>query len=308
MIGGFIVRADTSMPKSADSRTPKMFLRPAYIVILLGKFLLLLLCAFPAHGQCVHWYHAAGERFNNGLDDFSDLRIFDGSLGDRQIRMSLHYDVARNSIVGFYGYDNLPGILTIRGKMRPAGAGMDLVEQNAQGKITGYFSLKFTYPTGPNYNAASVQRHISDYDCSYVTGTWRPVSNSHPVKVRLSSIGEQTPAEQQVRELNDEAAYKVQKAILDNDIKEFAAVLEYPFCTSRHSGGVTWWKSPDDVISHYEQIAKLADPLLLRSAVPHAIDTLGKSSNWMMDTMEFENGKVRAMCDDACFHTECSRP
>ncbi|WP_139351377.1 hypothetical protein [Rhodanobacter sp. B05] len=296
------------MPKSTDSRTPKIFAQPTYLGSLLGMFLLSMLYAFPAYSQCVHWYHAAGEKFNNGLDGPSNLRIFSGNVGNQQIRMSLHYDVAANSIDGFYGYNNQPGTLTIHGKMRSSGAGMDLVERDAQGKTTGYFSLLFTYPTGPGYDAAGVQKHVSDYDCSYVTGTWHSASDSHPIKVKLYSSGEQTPAEQQARESNDEAAYKVQKALLSNDRKEFASALKYPFCTSRYRVGVTWWKSPHDVIAHYKQIAILADPLSLRPAVPHAIETVGKLSYWIGDTMEFENGKMQAMCDASCFHSECYHP
>lgn len=305
MSGKFIVQPNASVSTSVDSGTPENFTQRSYLGSLLGLFLLSLVYAFPAHGQCVHWYYTPGERFNNGLGAPSNLRIFSGSVGEQQIRMSLHYDVATRTIEGFYGYSDQPGTLTLHGEMLPSRNGMNLVERDAQGKVTGHFSLVFTYPSGPNYDAASVKKHISDYDCSYVKGSWHPASDNRSLQVELWSSGEQTQADQQARKLNDEAAYKVQMALLNNNKKSFASLLKYPFCTSRFGRGRTLWKSPEDVIAHYKQISRLAAPAYLHEGVPHAIDTHGKISDWMGDTMEFEDGKVKSMCDGSCFHSDC---
>jgi hypothetical protein len=264
--------------------------------ILLSLWMLLVV---QAHAQqCIHWYHEPDQSFNNGLDDRANFRIFDGTIGKKNVRLKLHYDPSTNALVGIYGYEREPGTLALSGTMLHGGSDINLTEMDQSGRVTGHLVLAFVYPKDRPPPA-------SVYDCFAVSGHWYDPSRKVTLPVDLLSVGELLPSDVPTQELNDLAAFKVQKAILEHNPAAFASQLRYPFCTSNYLHGKRVskiWNDKGEVIAHYNQIVNdnILPSMTVLHAVPHFLEIMGNTSNWMGYSMPIKSGKVMALCNESC--------
>jgi GH24 family phage-related lysozyme (muramidase) len=270
----------------------------------MGCLLLTILCVPSARGACLDWSHIVG----NGNSD--NRLIYFGTVGDHPIQMMLHLDVVTGHFDGAYGYNDQPGMLSLSGNMQPGGVGVDLDERDAQGHVTGHFSLGFFH----NRRSWEDPRTYDKYSnkCEALTGSWRSTSGNKTQDVALLGNGEIVPAYDREREMNEITAYKLRRAMLDKNRQAFASLLSYPFYTNGFNryGGVLHlnektWNNPEDVMNNYDKIINYdkMEPFSYKEiieAVPHALQTSVDGSQFMNGSVYLTHGKVTRICSGRC--------
>lgn len=226
--------------------------------------------------------------------------IYVGSLGNRPIRMMLHLDVATGRFDGVYGYSDQLGQLSLTGVARPAGTGAELGERNEQGQITGHFSLDFVRPRQPWESTAFYEEHKRKFPstCDSPLGTWRPPQGDKALTVVLHRNGEFDLAHDGEEKLDDLAAFKLRKAMLENNRPAFALLLQYPFHSIADRRSKVW-NTPEEVIEHYQEIVRF-QPSEIRSAVPHALGAGRTGADFMNGSIYLSQGKITMICDERC--------
>lgn len=250
--------------------------------------LLMMLCAPSAKGACLDWSQSVG-RPDHSL-------VYAGKLGDRPIRMMLHLYTANERFDGAYGYNNQPKMLILTGSMLPGGVGVDLDERDAQGHVTGHFSLKFFRPR-PAREDPVYQKYPSK--CDDLTGSWQSSSGNEAHDVAVHLDGETVPADDKKRELNETTAYKLREAMLSNNRKAFASLLRYPFYQNSGRWVVGVWHNPEEVIKNYDKIIPFSHNEI-RDSVPHVLQTSLDTSQFMNRSVYITHGKVTRICSGAC--------
>jgi hypothetical protein len=261
---------------------------------LLTFFLASLLHAEPSKSGCPNW----SDINVNG----SSAWIYGGSLASRPIRMSLRFDPASRALTGSYGYNNEPGALQVSGEISADGESARLVERDSGGQFTGQFELAFVYPTWQE--GWDRQGKKSDWNCMFMTGTWKDPVGAHPSKVVLQRINplSSRPEDELAREKNEIAAYQFQQAVIHGDRERFAALLKYPFLTQKivnHQALWREWDSPEEVIKNYQRIMILTVDEV-RKAVPHELETDVGTSSFMGTYACITDGKFVQICDGGC--------
>ena len=252
-----------------------------------------------AKGACLDWSR------NVGRPDHS--LVYAGKLGNHPIRMMLHLDVATGHFEGAYGYNDQPGTLALSGSMRPGGVGADLDERDAQGRVTGHFSLGFLHLRRPE-DSRTYDKYSDK--CDTLTGGWQSSSGKETRDVAVRVDGEIDPAQDKERQMNDITAYKLRKAMLDKNKQSFASLLRYPFYTNGfyRTGGVIHltrevWNYPENIIKNYDKMINYQrmEPFSyeqVRDAVPHFLTPAG--SVFMNGSVFIEHGKVTRICAGSC--------
>ncbi len=218
--------------------------------------------------------------------------IYRGTINNRAIRMMLHLDPKSGSIDGIYGYSDQPGTLLLTGTLRSNGSGADLDERDSAGKVTGHFSLEFVEHPRPGN-----QRYTPT--CDGPIGMWRPKSGGDTLKVDLGINGEWIPGNESEEALDEAAAFKLRKAILQENHKAFAALLKYPFYTVTYPESFKKFDTPEDVIKHYNEVVTI--PLEdVRNSVPHVLGAGPDGAYFLQESAYLSNGKVKMICDGRC--------
>jgi hypothetical protein len=251
------------------------------------RLLLILLIAFLGNqsvsAQCTKWIEFAGR---------ADLRVvFQGTVGDRPVRMMLHSNEAAGQFGGSYGYNNQLGSLELVGKMQPNDAGIRLQEHGSDGRSTGTFDLQFFAPEQSEQQAT--------HGCSSLTGTWTSPGEKKSLYVSLHVAGELNPANDAQRQLNEVAAFKLRKAMLEGNHATFASLLNYPFISEDRNHQLTYWENANDVIKNYSEIVKFSVNDI-QSAVPHALLSSPSGSEFMGRSIDMSDGKVTRICESTC--------
>ncbi|WP_188795860.1 hypothetical protein [Dyella nitratireducens] len=199
---------------------------------------------------------------------------------------------------GAYGYSDQPKMLSLTGGMQSRFTGVDLDERDEKDQVTGHFTLSFFHPRPDWESQENYQKENKD-TCSFLTGSWRSSSGSKPLKVLLQEVGNTVPENDREREINEDTAYKLRKAMLDNDRSAFASLLQYPFHSESDRQKISIWKSPEDVIKNYDRIV-LFSYKQIRASVPHALQTSEAGSQFMNRSIYLARGKVTRICAEAC--------
>lgn len=271
-------------------------------------FALLLMGWLPsASAACLHWGAIAP------LHNPKDSLIFAGTLGQRYIRMRLHLDPATGRLDGAYGYNNEPGTLTLVGYMLKDGSGVNLIELDKRGKMTGFFNLSFSPPTSflgagdprKDDRAAFEKQWNDDYgECWALTGVWgtssRPGTSAKAVVVQQA--GTLDPKERKAQLANEATAYAFMQAFMHNDRKKVVSLLHYPLHSYDQApgrGGVRTWETPESVLNNYAEIMQFENEYL-RRWVPHMLGAYDGLTDFMNGSMEIYNGKITWICAGSC--------
>lgn len=256
---------------------------------LTAGFLLMLLCTQSGKAACRDWSRHIGR--------VSYSTIYQGKIGDHPARVRLHLVVVTGRFDGVYGYNDQPGVLILTGTMQPGGVGIDLVERDELGHVTGYFRLTFLHHPPPSWNKNG---RFPSEDCEDLTGNWRSASGNETQEVTIHSVGELNPAYDEQRERNEVTAYKLREAMLNGDRKSFASLLHYPFHMDYVSQmGSSTWNTRGDVVKSYDNMIPFSRDQI-RDSVPHILETVGPRSFFMNGSVYITNGKVNLICDGAC--------
>lgn len=272
--------------------------------LLLG--LPLMLCLSSARGACLHWAEQLGKP--------DESVSYGGYLGSHPIRMMLHLDVATGRFDGAYGYYDRPGVLKLVGCMRADGIGADLEELNAQGRVTGVFSLAFFWPHVYPYSGSGWGNHLDFYEkhirnqpsgCSALTGVWQtePWDKKPPGQLVILASGPTIdPANNRARLENEATAYKFVQALQHNDRKKVASLLHYPL----HSGFNKTWETPASVLKNYDKIMSFIKVFVTNDqvkslAVPHFLITSNSGvTGFMNGSVYLYDGKITWICAGRC--------
>lgn len=264
------------------------------LALLIGSIALSLIPKNAA-ATCLNadWSHGIG-RPDHGA-------IYFGTIGTHAVRMMLHLDAATGRLDGVYGYNDQPEELTLTGNLRADGTGADLNEHDTQGRVTGHFSLNFIEHREPWEDPIQYKRSRGKFlqKCDAPLGTWWVAPGSAPLKVVLHRNGEWTPAYDGEEQLDEVAAFKLRKAMLEGNRRAFASLLKYPFYTTNERGSVTTWSNREEVIKHYDDIVPMW-PDALRNAVPHVLESGPTGAIFMGGSIYLSHGKVTMMCDGRC--------
>lgn len=252
--------------------------------------LLLLLSVTPASAACLNWSWLASNP--------SYRLVYEGTLGDHPIRMMLHLDSSTGRFDGAYGYSDQPEMLSLIGSMQPKSAGTDLDERDEKDQVTGHFTLSFFHPHPAWESQENYEKENKD-TCSFLTGSWQSSSGNKSFKVVLEEVGDTVLENDSEREMNEGAAYKLRKAMLENDRNTFASLLQYPFHSESDRQKISVWKSPEDVIKNYDNIVPFSHKQI-RASVPHALQTSATGSQFMNRSIYLAHGKVTRICAEAC--------
>jgi hypothetical protein len=218
--------------------------------------------------------------------------IYQGSINNRPIRMMLHLDPRSGSIDGVYGYSDQPGTLLLTGTLRPNGSGADLDERDMSGKVTGHFNLEFTEQV-PGYNP---QYPLT---CEAPMGLWRAASLRNELKVKLGRDGEWIPGNEGEEIVDEAVAFKLRNAILQENRRSFAALLNYPFYVLTYPENFKKFATAEDVIKHYDDIVTMPHEEVLES-VPHVLGAHSGSAYFLRNSVYLSNGKVKMICVGSC--------
>jgi hypothetical protein len=181
--------------------------------------------------------------------------------------------------------------------MRPGRDGLDLDERDEQGHVTGHFSLRFFHRRPAWENLDHYEKYPAK--CFYLTGSWRSSKETEARDVVLQMNGETNPSDDSERELNEIAAYKLRRAMLENNRKAFASLLRYPFYQESGLQVVSVWNSPEEVANNYGKIMHFSYHEIY-SSVPHFLQTSSLGSQFMNGSIFIVHGRVTRMCDGAC--------
>lgn len=252
--------------------------------------LLLLRSVTPASAACLNWPWMAAN---------PDYRlIYEGTVDGHPIRMMLHLDISTGRLDGIYGYNDQPNTLVLAGSMQPNSIGIDLDERDKKDAVTGHFNLKFFHQR-PVWESEENYKKESKDSCGFLTGKWESPSRNKSFDVSLQQNGVSIPGDDNKREMNEVTAYKLRKAMLDDDRKVFALLLQYPFHSESGHQIVSTWNSPEDVIKNYRNIVHFSFKQI-KTSVPHVLQTSGARSQFMNRSIYLENGKVTRICEEAC--------
>ncbi|HET7332586.1 hypothetical protein [Dyella sp.] len=254
------------------------------------SLVLLMLGTSCAEAACSNWLSLAAN---------PDYRlIYTGKVGDRPIRMMLHLNTAGGRLDGAYGYNNQSNMLTLAGIMLPNYEDIDLDEHDEKGVVTGHFHLKFFHARPAWESEESYEKENKD-SCSFLTGEWRSTAGNKTFDVTLQQVGVSAPADDNWRNENEITAYKLRKAMLEEDRKTFASLLHYPFQSEGDHHISNIWNNAEDVIKNYRSIVHFTAKQIQES-VPHALQTSGTRSQFINRSVYLERGKVIQICAEAC--------
>ena len=250
---------------------------------------------YPCPGECActipAWVLMAGN--NSQL-----VPIFRGTIGDGAVRGVLRYDNEKKEFFGEFSGNEKSHIKKVYGYMDTSKLSSPMVLSaygDDQSNITGHFYLKFRDP-GFWINDKNQKVPYGD-DCSQMDGEWVSLDNNVVKKVVLGIDGEISFPPTDVAKRNEEVASKVREALLENNRRAFAGLLDYPFHVYLGNGGSLVLNSPKDVVRHFAEVAIFSKSGIFKS-VPRYLHSYASISTLDVDSGDIviDSGKVRRIC------------
>lgn len=251
------------------------------------KFLLAFLVFIVAPSVSLAQEGGACQNYSNFLGGPTSW-IYKGQFGVTPVRMMLHYDDKTKQIVGEYGFSEVRSVQTVAGKITDEGRRLQLQERDANGRLIGNLELVFEPPDGMK----------NDDECTYLTGEEISESDHAHRGVSLFRGNFVAIRLNQARKLNEDAAFKIQQALKNNNIASFAKLVSYPL-EVKNGVGDSVYGSSEAVIKNYQKIVTPTRAFVI-SAIPHELETSLWGTRFAGGVMCLSDGKVTQICDGGC--------
>jgi hypothetical protein len=244
----------------------------------------------PAFASCKNWKQLVpGE--GNGL-------IYAGTVGDRHTRAFFVLDELTGKMSGEIGFNDDADSLVMKGRMSQDLEGAELTAETVNGEVIADLHLTYSRWRQP-WESANAFAHDSKQTCEFVVGKWVTRSSKKSYELRLQSAGTMSRKFVAQEKINEKTAVLLRSALLRDDKKGVAALLEYPFHSEFGNQLSKVWQSPEDVISHYKEVIQIPNQEV-RESVPHVLQTGGAESIFVDGHIQLTDGIVTRICQEAC--------